>query len=302
MKAPVSFIAALLLAGCNSLLGITDPTTGHTGDADGPHDAPVDVTTVSDDRLEITVTDFSMGIQQAVHLHATIVHKDGTSGDVTAQTTWSTGNSAIAVAATTPGEIDGISAGTTNITAHLGSAMPGTAMATVTDTVCHIVINEVQSAGAVSASDEWVEIINPCVSPIDTTGLRLVYRAAGATNPNPVSDTNQMVSFPVEMLGSNAIRVFGGPDFAGTKDAGWNMGLMKSDSGAVAIRDATDAILDSVAYGDCTGNPFIEKAEAPGLTNGKSIARLPFDGHDLDDNSTDFQLVATPTPHASNVK
>src|SRR5690348_2335007 len=42
----------------------------------------------------------------------------------------------------------------------------------------HIVINEVQVAGA-SASDEWIELYNPCSNDVDLTGARIVYRAAG---------------------------------------------------------------------------------------------------------------------------
>ena len=301
MRVPVSFIAALVLAGCNSLLGITDPKAAH--DDDVPHDAPVDVHTESGDRVEITIGDFSLAIQQATHLHAKIVHKDGSSGDITAQATWTTGDVAIAFAATTPGEIDGIASGSTSVTASLGDATPASIVATVTDKACHVTINEVQAGGALSAGDEWIEVINPCVSGIDLSGLRLVYRAASATGSAPASDTNQMVSFATETLASGQLHLYAGPNFPGAKDGGWNMGLMQANSGAVAIRDATDAIIDSVAYGDCDpGHPFIEKAEAPGLTNGKSVARLPFDGHDLDDNSTDFVLVDTPTPHASNVK
>jgi len=59
--------------------------------------------------------------------------------------------------------------------------------------------------------------------------------------------------------------------------------------------------VDSVAYGTVTaGHPFIEGAAASTLSDGSSIARLPFDGNDTNANNLDFMLVAAPTPRTTN--
>jgi Big-like domain-containing protein len=288
---------ALVLGGCNALLGITDPKIA-AGDADTQHDAVFDGRVESGDHLEISLASFSLAQQQAVHLRARLVHMDGTSGDVTTLVTWATADFTIA-SAKPDGEVDGVTPGQVAITASLGDATPANVTATVTTEVCHVTINEVQAGGAVSASDEWVEIANPCTGSISIDGFKLAYRAA---NANGATDTNTMTAL-AGAIDAGAIQLFAGPDFGGVKDGGWAAGLMQANSGGVAIRDTANLIVDSVAYGTViAGHPFIEHAAAPGLVNAKSIARFPFDGNDTDAGDADFHLVDTPTPRASNVK
>src|SRR3954453_10605537 len=45
----------------------------------------------------------------------------------------------------------------------------------------HVVVNEGQGGSTASASDEFIELYNPCALPIDLTGSSIVYRSAAGT-------------------------------------------------------------------------------------------------------------------------
>ncbi len=47
---------------------------------------------------------------------------------------------------------------------------------------CHLVINEIQTGTTATATEEFVEIANPCTSAITVDSFKLVYRAASNTN------------------------------------------------------------------------------------------------------------------------
>ena len=289
-------ILAIALSGCSSLLGITDPIATH-GDDDMHLDAPIDGMSHPGDHVEVSLGDFGLAQQQAVHLHAKLVHMDSTSEDITAAATWTSDNTSIATTAA-GGEVDGVSNGTATITASFSAATPASVHAAVSLAICHPIINEVQAGAAASASDEWVEIMNPCVASIDVDAWTLAYRAA---NNNGASDTNLMVTL-AGSIAPGQIQLFSGPAFTGTADGGWAMGLMQANNGAVGIKDDSGTLIDAVAYGAViAGHPFIETTAAPALANDKSIARLPFDGNDTDNNGADFTFVDKPTPRATNV-
>jgi len=171
----------------------------------------------------------------------------------------------------------------------------------VVATPCHLVVNEVQTQTTQAASEEFVEIYNPCSSAVTVAGFKLGYRAATNTNPASSSDSSTLYTF-TGSLAAGAYFVLGGSSFTGTKSGSLASGL--ATSGAVALRDAGGAIVDSVAFGTVsTGNAFIETAAAPlppSLTSpGGSIERLP-NGADTNDNSHDFSTANTATPGAAN--
>ncbi len=166
---------------------------------------------------------------------------------------------------------------------------------------CHLVINEIQTQTTQAASEEFVEIYNPCTSAVSVASFKLGYRAATNTSPASSADSATLYTFSGS-LGAGAYFVLGGSSFGGTKNGSLSSGL--ATSGAVALRDASGAIVDSVAYGTVTaGNAFIETAPAPlpptSASPGSSIERLP-NGADTDDNSHDFQAASTATPGAAN--
>lgn len=244
-------------------------------------------------RVAFNLEDFRIARLQSVRLHAQLILTDGSTQDATANATYNTDNQIVA-AVTTPGKIDaGSQAGTATITAAIDGALPGTIKVTVEPRDCHPVINEFQTAGNTNQDDEWIEILNPCTTPIDVTGWRLVYRASMNTG------AQDMVALggPLE---PGKIRLLAGPGFTGSDDGGWANGIMARDSGGIAILDNA-VVIDRVAYGSVAQNhPFIETTPTATMAAGRSAQRLPFDGRDDGNNATDFMLLTTTTPRAPN--
>ena len=166
---------------------------------------------------------------------------------------------------------------------------------------CFPVINEIQTQTTQAATEEFIEIYNPCGAAVSVAGWKLGYRAASNTTPVSSSDSSTLYTFSGSLAGG-AYFVLGGSGFTGTKNASLPSGL--ATSGSTALRDGTGAVVDSVAWGSVTaGNAFIEAAAAPlppSLSSpGGSIERLP-DGADSNDNSHDFQTATAATPGAAN--
>jgi hypothetical protein len=165
---------------------------------------------------------------------------------------------------------------------------------------CHLVVNELQTETTQAATEEFVEVYNPCSAAVTVDGFKLVYRSATNTNPRTSSDNSTLYTFSGS-IATHAYRVIAGAAFTGTKDGALASGL--AASGSVGIRDASGALIDSVAYGSATGNTFAETASAPLpptlASPGGSIERLP-NGADSDDNSHDFAAASAATPGAAN--
>jgi hypothetical protein len=151
--------------------------------------------------------------------------------------------------------------------------------------------------GGVSASDEWVEIHNPC-NGINLTGWKLVYRSAA--NNNGRSDTT-LFTFPANINHNYILVVGAGYQGAPVADGQWMVAGLAGTGGAVALLDANGDRVDSVAYATLTApNDFTEgSGPAPNPAATTSIERLPNDT-DTDDNAHDFKVTATPTPKAAN--
>jgi hypothetical protein len=166
---------------------------------------------------------------------------------------------------------------------------------------CHLVINELQTQTQQAATEEFVEIYNPCASGVTVDNWKLGYRSA--TNVSGATSGDNSTLYPFTgTLASGAYFVIGGGAFTGTKQGTLASGL--ATSGSVALRDGSGAIVDSVAYGSVSaGNAFIETAAAPlppSLNSpGGSIERLP-NGVDTNDNSHDFATASAATPGAVN--
>jgi hypothetical protein len=298
------FCGTLALAGgaCSKLLGIEDPTPA---DGDGGIDGPPPT---SMDRIELEFEIVQIAKQQSVRIRADLVKPDGMRQDATASATYQSDNEPVA---TSPvkGRIDaGSQDGTATITVRLGPAQPDSVTVTVANKDCRPVINEVQAGGAGGADDEWVEILNPCTTPATVDNWTLVYR--GATTIGG-TDSNTMFTL-TGMIPSGELRLYAGNGFNNgsvTPDGKWTVtnGYMGGSNGAVALRmgpQNTGPIADAVAYGTIMdGHPFREgDAAAPGLANGQSVQRQPFDGRDSDNGTNDFKSTTAPSPRASNVK
>ncbi len=167
---------------------------------------------------------------------------------------------------------------------------------------CHLVINEVQTGTTATLTEEFVEIYNPCGAAVTVDGWKLAYRAATNTaSAAAANDSSSLYTF-AGSIAAGGYFVLGGSGFAGTKNGALASGI--AASGAVALRDGSGNIVDSVAWGTITtGNAFVEGAAAPlppvSASPGSSIARLP-NGTDSDHNNSDFQTDSASTPGAAN--
>ncbi len=157
----------------------------------------------------------------------------------------------------------------------------------------HVVVNEVKTGSAASASDEFIELYNPCALDVDLTGFSLVYRSAAGT-------TDVVVINLTKTITAGGWLLIAGPAYSngGTPDQTYGTGRLAAAGGGVGIRDGAQLLVDSVGYGTAT-NAFVEGAAAPAPANDQSIARTP-NGTDSGNNQNDFAVATTPTPRASN--
>jgi hypothetical protein len=162
-----------------------------------------------------------------------------------------------------------------------------------------LVINEFMTGTTGAASNEFVEIANVGTAAVDVSGFKLVYRSAAGTSDVSLATIPSGTSIP-----AGGYYLFGGSAYAGTPvaDQSFSTGIAAT-GGGLGLRDADGTLVDSVGYGSSTTNAFVEgtPTAAPATTAapGTSAARLP-NGHDTNDNSTDFGAATPPTPKASN--
>jgi hypothetical protein len=160
-----------------------------------------------------------------------------------------------------------------------------------------LVVNEVSTGTTGSASDEFVELLNGGTVSVDLSGFKLVYRSAAGSSDVTLATVPDGVS-----LAAGGYYLFGGAGYAGSAapDESFSSGLAAT-GGGVGLRDAGGTLVDSVGWGTAT-NAFVEGSPvaAPPSSDppGTSAARSP-DGHDSDDNASDFTLVAA-TPGGAN--
>jgi hypothetical protein len=160
------------------------------------------------------------------------------------------------------------------------------------DASCHVVVNEVMTASTTSASDEFVEVYNPCATKFQLPGWRLVYRAASGT-----SDV-VLFKFTAGSIDACEYLVIGGTEWSGAQPYGtFVSGGLSAEGGGVALNDGTN-IVDSMGWGSAT-NTFVEGSAPPGPAEDMSLGRSP-NAQDTNDNEGDFKLYDTPSPGAAN--
>ena len=158
-------------------------------------------------------------------------------------------------------------------------------------------VNEVATGTAAAAGDEFVELANTGTAPADVGGWKLVYRSATGSSDTTLGTIPPGTTIPVAGFYLLASTTYTG---ATPADLSFSSGLAGA-GGAVALRDATAGVVDSVGWGTAS-NALVETAPAPAppaTTPGSSIVRL-LDGHDTGNNAIDFTVTSTPTPGAAN--
>jgi hypothetical protein len=161
-------------------------------------------------------------------------------------------------------------------------------------TMCHPVVNELQTASATSGNDKWVEIYNPCGTSL--TNWTLSYRTASNNGPSSLYTFTAGNTNPYLVIAYSGAAIEGGIQPDGT----WSIGALAMAGGAVALLDSSGTVVDSVGYQTLSApNSYTEGNPALNPPKGSSLARIP-NGKDGNDNSTDFQVRSTPTPRAVN--
>jgi len=159
----------------------------------------------------------------------------------------------------------------------------------------HVVISEVQIAGAGGANEDFVELYNPTDTPYDLNGHRIVKRTADGT-----SDTSLKSWTSETLIPANGYYLWANSSWTPSVTADASTSATLAANNGVALRQGamdTGIIIDSVAWGTVT-NAFIEGTPFP--TNpaaGESLERV---GDDTDNNSVDFIIQSSPNPQNSS--
>ena len=159
-------------------------------------------------------------------------------------------------------------------------------------------VNELSTGTAGAATDEFVELVNAGGTPAEIGSFRVVYRAATGTADVVLATVPSGTT-----LEPGRFYLLGGSGYKGAAPANATFTqALAASGGGIGVRDAFGTLVDSVGYGSAT-NGFVEARAAPAppasASPGSSDVRLP-DGHDTDDNSTDFTVSSAATPGAPN--
>ena len=251
--------------------------------------------------IVITPSPLNIPLNMVVQLTATLIYSDATTLDVTATGVWDSATPAVAtVTATggTGGRARGVSPGSSMISI---TAKGVTGQLTATVSSCHVTINEVQTAGAGGAADEFVELYNGCSFAVDLSNARLLYRAATGT-----SDSSLVIFSTPTPIAAGGFLLYVGAQYPAASPRDGSLSAPMAASAGLGVvyplaytGGASNLIVDSVGFGATTTNIYVEGTVATAPGSGSAIRRRP-DGTDSNNNSVDFAVTATPTPRATN--
>lgn len=152
---------------------------------------------------------------------------------------------------------------------------------------CKVVVNEIRYGGAGSgtSADEFVELYNQCATTVNIGGYKIAYRSA--KNNSGGADVLLHTVPANTMLAANGYYLLGGTGYTGgpAADATFPNGTgLSSVGGGVGLYNASNELIDSVAYDDLeVDNNFTETVTADNPGGGMSAARSP-NGVDTDIN------------------
>ena len=168
-----------------------------------------------------------------------------------------------------------------------GSVATSTPSSTVVCPASHVVIAQIQIAGASTAND-FVKLYNPTADAIDMSGWKLRKKSSGGTDASlKVLGKGSVIGSAASFTWANSANGFAaslGADVSSTE-------TIAADN-SVALMNASGTIVDEVAWG--TGaNQYVEgSAFSTNPSANQVLARVSENGimNDSDDNATDFAL------------
>ncbi len=176
----------------------------------------------------------------------------------------------------------------------------------------HIVISEVQIAGA-TTTDDFIELYNPTASTISLNGFRLVMRTSSGT-----TDTNVVVFSSTDSIPSHSFLLWCNSGFASLTCDKTSVDTV-SNNNSVALRNGladSGTIIDALTIGSPI-NPLGEGTSAVAPAVNSSLERKALststaitmavggvdqfkgNGYDTNNNSTDFVLRLVSQPQNS---
>jgi hypothetical protein len=154
-----------------------------------------------------------------------------------------------------------------------------------------VVINELQTRNASSASHEFIELYNPSSCAVPLGNWKIPYKSnTGGGNAVLFTFANG------DSIAAGAYLLLATSTFSGAKDKTFPAGM--ADDGQIALLDENGKAMDAVGYGTTATGPYLEGSAAASPTATQSIARK-MNGVDTNDNKTDFKT-ATPSPGQPN--
>jgi predicted extracellular nuclease len=180
-----------------------------------------------------------------------------------------------------------------------------TTTADCTGIATHVVISQVQVAGA-AASDEFVEIHNPTASDVDISGWELEYKSATGATWNNFANSTVPAS---TTLPARKFFLFTGDGYTGgvAGDRSYT-NTMSGTAGHVRLLNGTGGVIDRVGYG-ATADSAEGGAPATVPPANQSVTRKSYasgvfagkgNGYDTDNNANDFAAPAASAPRNSS--
>ncbi len=148
-----------------------------------------------------------------------------------------------------------------------------------------IIITEVRVSGAVTTTDEYIELFNPTNSAINLSGWKLIKKTAGGSTSTLVSDFGETTILPRHyfLITHNNYTDLAAADFHYT-----NLSSSIASDNTILIYDQTNNLIDKIGYGNA--GDFSGTA-APNHAAGRVLKRELIDSgnyKNTGDNSLDF--------------
>lgn len=168
---------------------------------------------------------------------------------------------------------------------------------------CTVIINEVAAEGlGGAASDEMIELFNPCPVGINLRNWSIRYRSAGngaGSDPYVFPDVDRV-------LAAGAYYVLGKGSFAGASNAPLSAGSgMSGTGGGIGLHNTASTRVDSVTWSTLTvtNHPYTEGAAPAARGSSRAIFRRSPNGRDTNSTAADWAVSTAAnqiTPGAQN--